>query len=381
MIPIPMQAVDPEVVRQIEREPIDNLLLDPGNPRFASGAEDETQEDLLRVLWNDFAVDEVALSIAANGFFEEESLLVVPKDPKSRKGPFIVVEGNRRLAAVRLLRDANLRDKMRATNLPDIDEAARAKLNTLPVSKYDNKEQLWQYLGFRHINGPQPWDSFSKAKYVADVHDEHGIDLDVIASSIGDRHTTVKRLYRGYQILLQAESKTVFRREDRVAKRFFFSHLYTAADQPEFQKFLGTDPEKSLKPNPVPKSRYSELYELMVWLYGSKAEQKQPIVQSQNPDLNTLREVISEPRGLSALRAGLPLQRSHEISMGDERRFRNALVRAKDELQLADGTVTTGYSGEEDLYLVLKDILTIVDSINARMEGKWSKRSSKSRRG
>lgn len=376
-----MHLIEPSATHKIELEATDNLLLDPVNPRFASGSADESQEDLLKVLWQEFAVDEVALSIAANGFFQEEPLFVVLQDRKNPQSKYIVVEGNRRLAAVLLLRDEALRQKLKATNLPAISTEARAKLDMLPVSKYDSHEELWRYLGFRHINGPQPWDSFSKAMYVAEVHDKHGVDLDEIANSIGDRHATVKRLYRGYKILQQAESMTGFKKEDRIAKRFFFSHLYTAVDQPEFQKFLGIDPDKSLGPNPVSKAKLGELRELMTWFYGSKSERKAPLVQQQNPDLNILREVISDPKGLAALRAGYPLQRSHEISIGDERRFRNALVRAKEELQTADGIVTTGYNGEEDSYLVFQDIYTVVTSINDRMNAKRAKRSNKPRRG
>jgi hypothetical protein len=375
-----MQLGKPAIAHTIDFEPTDNLLLDPANPRFATGAADESQEDLLKVLWQEFAVDEVAFSIAANGFFQEEPLFVVRQHPNDKQSKYVVVEGNRRLAAVLLLRDANFRQKLKATNLPEISPEAAAKLDVLPVSKYESREELWRYLGFRHINGPQPWDSFSKAMYVAEVHDKHGIDLDEIASSIGDRHATVKRLYRGYKVLQQAESMTGFKKEDRIAKRFFFSHLYTAVDQPEFQKFIGIDPNK-FGPNPVPKSKLSELRELMTWFYGSKSEKKLPLVQQQNPDLNILREVISEPRGLAALRAGYPLQRSHEISIGDERRFRNALVRAKEELQTADGVVTTGYNGEEDSYMVFQDISTIVESISARMDAKRAKRTSTTRRG
>jgi hypothetical protein len=356
--------------RQIEYEPVDNLLLDERNPRFASELEDTSQDSIVRVLWRDFSVDEVALSIAANGFFREEPLLVVPRNEDKPDGKFVVVEGNRRFAAVLLLRDTKLRTKIKATNLPQISNEAIAALAQVPVSKYASRQEIWRYLGFRHINGPQPWDSFSKAMYVASVHDEHGISLDEIADSIGDRHATVKRLYRGYKILEQAESKTSFQRDDRIAKRFFFSHLYTAVDQEPFQRFLGITSEDSLRPNPVPKSKFNELRELMVWFYGSKSEKRLPIVQQQNPDLNILREVISDARGVEALRAGLTLQRAHEISLGDERRFRSALIRAKEELQLADGTLTTGYEGDEDNYEVFRAISLIVNSVGERMQTK-----------
>jgi len=362
-------------------EPVENLRLDPSNPRLLTVPENPTQEELVQALWKEFAVDEVALSIAANGYFQEEPLLVVPEDKAHPEGPFLVVEGNRRFAAVLLLRSKELRDKVRATNLPDINDHQRAQLDKLPVSKYSEKSELWQHLGFRHINGPQPWDSFSKAKFVADVHDSSGVSLDRIADSIGDRHSTVKRLYRGYNLIMQAESQTKFKRADRIANKFFFSHLYTAADQPEFQKFIGIDPEKSLKSNPVPKDKLNELEELMIWLYGSQSQKKQPLIQTQNPDLNTLREVLSDPKGVDALRAGRGLKRSHEISLGDERRFRDALIRAKDELQTANGILVTGYSGQEDIKALFQDILKIVDAMDQQIQSKQTKRNRSGHRG
>lgn len=348
---------------------VDDLLLDASNPRLASGPNSKTQDDLLKVLWDEMSVDEVAFSIAANGFFPEEQLFVIPDG----KGKFIVVEGNRRLAAVMLLRDKAKRQKVGATDLPSITEGARKALDKLPVSKYGTRKDLWQYFGFRHINGAQPWDAFSKAKYVKEVHELYGKSLDEIANSIGDRHATVKRLYRGYKLLEQAEGSGGFNREDRVRNRFYFSHLYTAADQPEFQKFLGIDSDKSLRSNPVPKGKVTELNELMVWLYGSRSSGKAPLVQSQNPDLNRLREIVGKQNALSALRTGMSLERAFEVGIGDKRRFREALTRAKEEMQQAKGTVTTGDTGEQDLFDTIMDILAYAGTIKDEMENKRGK--------
>ena len=359
----------PATAGEVYDAPVEQLLLDIKNPRLASGDGGDTQEDLLRVLWTEMAVDEVAFSIAANGFFREEPLLVIPGDEvKGGKGKFIVVEGNRRLAAVLLLCDAKLRDKLKATELPIIDSKRRADLNTVPVFRYPDRESLWTFCGFRHINGAKPWDAFSKAQYVATVHEQYGVPLDEIAKKIGDRHATVKRLYRGYKVLEQAEQRAGFSKEDRVRNKFYFSHLYTAVDQIEFQKFLGIDGDKSLKPNPVPRSKLSELNELMAYLYGNKSTGKEPLVRTQAPDLNTLREVISKPASLSAIRSGLSLDRAFEIGVGDKRRFRESLVRAKEELQQARGTVTKGYSGEEDLHETMADIGLYAAKIKEEME-------------
>lgn len=369
--------------REIVPMSVNELLLDPENPRLASGVGGRSQKELLKILWNEMAVDEVALSIAANGFFQEEPLFVIPSESSingTKNGKYIVVEGNRRLAAVLLLRDDALRGELRATDLPPISVEAKRRLNSLPVSIYKNRKILWEYYGFRHINGPKEWNAFSKAQYVAKVHEEYGVPLDEIARKIGDQHSTVIRLYRGNVLLRQAEEMAGFNKEDRVRYHFSFSHLYTAASQEEFQKFLGIDAVKSLRPNPVPKtkSKLGNLRDLMTWLYGSKKSGREPVVRSQYPDLNTLREIINEPKAVTALRAELPLERAYEIGIGDKRRFREALIKAKDNLQQAKGTVTTGYSGEEDLSMQIDEILLIAQKIKEEME---NKPFSKSRKG
>ena len=103
----------------------------------------------------------------------------------------------------------------------------------------------------------------------------------------------------------------------------------------QFQEFLGVTERDFDKPRPVPTSHKPQLAELLVWLYGKKSGgvEIETKVRRQNPDLNHLREIISKPTALDALRSGLSLERSYEVSIGDERRFRQSLTRAKEEIQ------------------------------------------------
>jgi hypothetical protein len=353
--------------------PVNQLRLDSDNPRLAWRADGDNQDELVRILWNEMAVDEVAWSIAKNGFFRSEPLFVIianPSETNPAKQIFTVAEGNRRFAAVLLLRDRKLRKKVRADELPELDLERQSSLDVLPAIVYKSKEDLWTTIGFRHINGIKPWDSFSKAKYVTEVHEAYVIALDEIAQRIGDRNVTVKRLYRGYKVLEQAESLGLFNKADRARNRFYFSHLYTAIDYPEFQDFLGIRPEESLKPNPVPNANLDHLEELMVWLYGKKSAGVEPVVRTQNPDLNTLRKVIAKPDSLLVLRRTNRLEVALDVAIGDEQRFWSALSNAKVELQSAKATVTTGYSGNLDLYEIMIDILKLSETIEREMESK-----------
>jgi hypothetical protein len=147
----------------------EDLLLDPLNPRLAEFgiAPSALQFDLLKTLWDEMAVAEVAMSIAYSGYFQHEPLFV----ERDGHNKFVVIEGNRRLAAVQLLLDADLRRKLKATDLPEIDAAAKQKLRYLPCIVTTRKE-IWRYLGFKHVNGPATWGSYAKAQYIAHVHND-----------------------------------------------------------------------------------------------------------------------------------------------------------------------------------------------------------------
>ena len=338
-----------EKPQTIKIEPIEvgRLLLDPDNPRLAHIDVAKGPEGLAKAMWREMAVSEVALSIAENGFFPEEPLLAIPAPGYPKHDPhYIVVEGNRRLTAVLLLTDDSLRAKVKATDLPKLTASQRRGLERLPVAVYPDKDALWEYFGFRHVNGPKEWDALAKATYVTQVRRRLRIDLDTIARKIGDQHSTVKRFYRGYVLLEQAEEEGLFDRENRVRNRLHFSHLYTAVAYPDVQKFLGITEEGSLVENPVKKSHFPQLAELMVWLFGDKERDKEPVVRKQNPHLSMLRDVIADRAALNALRSGISLERSYAISLGDSRRFEEALINAKDALQEVRGTVTTGYKGD-----------------------------------
>ncbi len=240
----------------------------------------------------------------------------------------------------------------------------------LPVSIYKRRQNLWEYFGFRHVNGPKEWDSLSKAAYVAMVRRKYGKSLEEITRKIGDKHSTVKRIYRGFVLLEQAEKMTKFRQDDISRNRFYFSHLYTAADYEEVQEFLGIDSESSLRDDPVSKKHLPDLEQLMLWLFGNKGLGAEPVIKTQAPDLAYLRSVIGNKSALAALRSGISLQRAHAISLGDSRRFEESLAQAKDALQEAKATVATGYKGDPDLLVQMESIGTLTKSLLEEMQEK-----------
>lgn len=353
------------------RVSIDELYLDPKNPRLAEdGFGVEDQEQILKVLWKERAVNEIVNSIAASGYWPQEVLFATKED-----GKLVVIEGNRRLGAVKLLLSPKLQKAIDATGVPKITKSAIENLQYLPVVEY-TREQLWEYVGFKHVNGPQDWDSIAKAEYIARVHRDYSQSLETIANTIGDDNATVKRLYKGLTVLQQAERANVFDRKDSWKKKFPYSHLWTGLGYTGIQKFLGIKPDDWTKPNPVPKERIPQLGELCLWLFGSREREIRPIIMSQNPDLRNLDEVLHTKEGYAALRAKLPLTVALKISRGDETLLREALVLADQSLREALGYIPTGYDGEIDMLERAKSIYSLAAAIREEMSKKSDEHSA-----
>ena len=355
--------------------PVDELSLDARNPRIQRAGERLSQDEILSILWREYSVDEVAWSIARNGYFPHEALFAAEED-----GALVVVEGNRRLAAVRLLREPDLRKKVKATDLPEISPEEVAELDTLPVIRR-KREDVWQYVGFKHVNGPQAWGSFAKAEYIAWVRNDVGKDLADIAETIGDRHRTVARLYRAYMALKQARTAGAYDvDEQRSRKRFAFSHLYTGLDYRGIQEFTGVADLDPPTERPIPPRKMRRFGELCVWLWGDKTRDINPEIKTQNPHLRQLDEALQSKGGVSALRAGLGLSVAYDVHRGDSALFREALVEARQALQKARGKVLTGFAGEADQLEEIGQIVTLSETLNDDMQDIVTKRRRKNRR-
>ena len=303
------------------------------------------------------------MSIAASGFFRHEPLIVSQEDDKN-----IVIEGNRRLAAVNILLNPPS-DETYSSDIPDITSEAKKALEELPTV-VGSREETWRYLGFKHVNGPAKWSSYAKSQYIADVHRKFKIGLEDIARQIGDTHRTVQRLYRGLMVIEQAEQMEVFSREDRWHNHFSFSHLYTGITFPGISGFIGLRPETDEQSEPVPEAKERELRELCLWLYGSKREETRPVIQTQNPDLRHLDAVVANREALAALRNGNGLDFAYEASRPSSNVFEETLLAAKRNLEKARALLSTGYDGSEELLRAAGTVANIADDLYEEMERK-----------
>lgn len=353
---------------------VSDLVFDVRNPRLVEFdlTSNSTESEIIAILWEAMDVRELVLSIAASGFFQHEPLIVTLEQERK-----VVIEGNRRLAAVKVLLNPVVISELDA-DVPAIVKEAKAALKTLPCI-LSTREAAWRYLGFKHVNGPAKWSSYAKSEYIAQVHRNFGIPLADIAQQIGDTHRTVQRLFRGLMVIDQAERLGVFDRKDRWRNHFSFSHLYTGIDYPGISAYIGLRPATDEEQAPVPADKEEELRQLCLWLYGSKRQETPPVVERQNPHLRQLEAVVNNIEARSALRGGASLATAFEMSRPSPNVFEEALVAARQSLQKARGMMSSGYDGSEELLRIAGTVADLADDLYQEMERKRSPRRERRR--
>lgn len=326
-----------------DRLQVDSILLDPENPRLVF-TDPPSQLDLLRRLFDDEALDELMPSLRDNGFFEEEPIVVIPNDGAYPGGDWICVEGNRRLATVKLLLSADLRRDAQTDGWPSLPTSQLRSLRKLPCVIYPNRQQVLPFLGFRHITGAKKWEPFQKSRFIARLVDD-GRPIVEIQDLIGDTTQQVKRLYQDFVVFKQIEgSMPSVSRE--VRRRF--SLLEVTLNQRPIKDYLGMPtrlPSESVQSPLIPEDNETELRRVMTWVFGN--DTAVPVV-SESRDISKLAKVVEDPDARSYLIRTSDLEGAFEFAGGEREYLLRRLGRA--ERLVADAaSIAAQYSDDESI--------------------------------
>ena len=366
-----------------EKVAVERLRLDRQNPRLIGEGENASDEEsIIARLYLSADLGELLQSISANGYMDIEPLIVMPEDPQSKGGSLIVLEGNRRLAALRLLREPELVNVIKKSEglsitIPPIDEQQRDTFNSVSVCHVPSRQAARSFIGFKHINGPAKWDAYAKAKFAADWYKsgrDEGINLKFIANAIGDKHDTIKRMVFAIYVLEQARKEKLFDIEDRYSRRFNFSHLYTALSRSQYMTYLGLEDgwaRHDPREDQVPQEKLEELQNVLVWIYGSKKDDRKPVIQSQNPDIKRLGEVLIHAEGYNILKTKWDLDDAYANTESVDKRFIDALIQAREKIQAAAGSLRAYDGQDQSLLDIAEDIKEIAETVHDRMRKKW----------
>ena len=191
---------------------VERLVVDPNNFRFQDSRnyvpanesrfqEDSVQKRALDRLSKE-GISELKSSITTNGFLPFERIIVRPYSETGGVTLYLVVEGNRRTAALKQIRQDHEAGVDFSQELLDVLDAV-----PVTVAEPENGEQdetlLLSLMGVRHVGGIKEWGGYQRAKLVTELKDRHSLETAEIASRLGMTAHEVNRRYRAFSALRQ----------------------------------------------------------------------------------------------------------------------------------------------------------------------------------
>ncbi|MBQ9274462.1 MAG: ParB N-terminal domain-containing protein [Succinivibrio sp.] len=241
-----------------------DLLPDEHNPRFSLPATAKENELWMQRYGN---LDELMAAIGEVGYNPAEPLLVVPADA----GKYTVVEGNRRLCALRLLKDPTLA-QARAETFKKLAANAVYKPTTIPCIIYDERSEIEKYLGFRHVTGIKEWGAYEKARFLEKIAAQlrkESTNLQneevyrQIAHNIGSRRDYVEKLLTALALFNLADQKNFYGCAERV-QELNFSWMSSALSYRSITSFLKLRTEDGhLAVSSLDHERFALLFKLL----------------------------------------------------------------------------------------------------------------------
>jgi len=274
----------------------ENLLLDPDNLRLLERSEpsltdiqvkligQKSIQDKLYNIINDyklFNIDALAASIANNGFLKHERLIVAKYDGQK----FLVLEGNRRLTAVRRLFEKH------SQSLEDLPEYVRQSLQTLPcfvlngdtindsskiLKEYRRASEI--YIGMRHLMGAEKWQPASRYEFQSRLILDEKWTIEDVAERFGRKKNEVLRDFKAQRLYHD------FRRfEDRnkISHALTYNAFAEAARAPSVMKWLGWSNEKM---DILQRDRESSFFHYLISRLNNYSNASYPEGEEETPE-------------------------------------------------------------------------------------------------
>ena len=228
--------------------PVENIFLDIFNPRFSGEIKSpkfndgtkhndpRAQELTRRFLIAKHGAGILADSITRVGFLKIDRVIV----RKITSGVYVVVEGNRRLAAVKTIL-GGVRRKVIVLPMAILDSLMEIEVLELKVIGDSAVKAASLLQGIRHISGVRNWGPYQQGKLVHTLVEDEGLNYSEAALSVGLSPSRVAAILRGYYGLRQMQNDPYF---GAYADVSLFSHFEQAHLKIPVRKWLDWDDKK-----------------------------------------------------------------------------------------------------------------------------------------
>lgn len=318
----------------------------------------------------EFLVDDLLSSIATNGFFGGEPLIV-----EAAGDQFTVLEGNRRLAALLILADDSRASEQKRrgdvfrARMEENNKTVPQQIPVVIVNGSDEANQALAYLGTKHIVGAKQWDSYAKAKWMAEMREATEFSLTQIKQMIGDTGGLVNRMLEGYYVVEQLREDARFDPGQSYVRgrgsnpEFPFSWVYSALSLSGIRKFTGLEEGEPIA-KPVPADSIQNAADLMEMMFGNRQLSKPPVIK-ESRNLGELAKALLDVSQSAKLREGKDLKAVQEESVPLAEQMLLLIQESNERMSKAFGVLGRSNVGEEEINALndpSKQALTIASS-------------------
>ncbi len=256
---------------------LDQLLFDPDNPRLPEGIS-SSQDDIFDYIVHSIQVTDLYDAILSGGFIKGDPIIV--REAPEKTGHYFVIEGNRRLAALKLISGERSSKNPLSPAITNVPEDIADSIKEVLVEIGWESNALRNYLGYKHVTSSKEWSPEAKARFVL-FHSNGKLDnesLSKFAKQLGTRPSTLKSWLTTLLILKQAEDRKLFD-PDNVNSKRYFGTLYTLLRNEAYQDFIGlTSTEVTM--TPIPQDKFDNVRCLLTWVTGTR--DTKPVLNSRD---------------------------------------------------------------------------------------------------
>jgi len=187
-----------------------SLDLDPDNSRLMLRTKLADKQLVARLVEQEEALDLARKIAQEGGLHQHEAIVVVRKGNR-----YLVLEGNRRTAACRILLDPSLLPESQRGRVPAISEELKNRLKYVKVAIAPSVAAAAPLVAALHTErGKKPWSAAAKAFHLGRMSDE-GMAVNEIASSQRLRPGAVRKALLSHRLLQVASSTPGLTKEQR----------------------------------------------------------------------------------------------------------------------------------------------------------------------
>lgn len=312
------------------------LHFDPLNPRLPSNLQQADDMPVLKYLLLESNLVELMQSIGEKGYFNGEPLLVVSR-PAPNTG-YWVVEGNRRLGALKLLA-SDTPAPIKPREVEQSRAAASHKPTKIPALVFPRREDILGYLGYRHITGIKEWSPLAKARYLKQLRGQYSTDDHIaahkaLARTIGSKSTNVAKLLTGLALLELARDSGLLSEIKQTEDDIDFSLLTTGIGYEGIQTFIGLGGIADVELSSIKEAEFSEFFR---WVFDRRGGST---VLGESRKFKELNKVVVHAEALAAVRRGESIETAFLYTSGPLEALRRFMMDAEKSLKAAQDATT-----------------------------------------